>query len=109
MATVAKLRTAYKTAGSLHLDQVEAVVQDGGPTPDREEVSASWRRCTGQLLINPDSPAVPHIVTENELRVFREPLSKAILHAQEEIDRPPGGLRRFAVQHRWSSNSPPGS
>jgi AraC-like DNA-binding protein len=87
MATVAKLRTAYKTAESLHLDQVESVVQDGGPTPDLEEVSASWRRCTGQLLINPDSPAVPHIVTENELRVFREPLSKAILHAQEEIDR----------------------
>src|SRR5580700_3077591 len=87
MATVAKLRTAYKTAESLHLDQVESVVQDGGPTPDLEEVSASWRRCTGQLLINPASPAVPHIVTENELRVFREPLSKAILHAQEEIDR----------------------
>ena len=87
MATVAKLRTAYKTAESLHLDQVESVVQDGGPTPDLEEVSASWRRCTGQLLINPDSPAVPHIVTENELRVFREPLSKEILHAQEEIDR----------------------
>ncbi len=70
-----------------HLDQIESVVQGGGATSDLEEVSASWRRCTAELLINPDGRAAPHIVTESELRVSREPLGKAIVYAQEEVDR----------------------
>jgi AraC-like DNA-binding protein len=87
MATAAKLRIPRQTAESRHLDQVESAIQGGHPRPDLEEVSASWRRCTGQLLVSPDSPAVPHIVTDSELRAFREPLTKALLHAHEEIDR----------------------
>jgi AraC-like DNA-binding protein len=70
-----------------HLDQIESVVQGGGATSDLEAVSASWRRCTADLLINPDSRSAPHIVTDSELRVSREPLGKAIVYAQEEVDR----------------------
>ena len=70
-----------------HLDQIESVVQGVGATSDLEEVSASWRRCTADLLINPDGRAAPHIVTDSELRVSREPLGKAIVYAQEEVDR----------------------
>jgi len=52
-----------------------------------EDISASWRRCTAELLINPESRSAPHIVTEKELRVFREPLTEGIFCIQEEIDR----------------------
>jgi transcriptional regulator of acetoin/glycerol metabolism len=48
---------------------------------------SSWRRCASELLISPESRARPHIATESELRIFREPLTKAIISAQEEIDR----------------------
>jgi len=87
MSTAAKLRIVHRTTESQHLDQIESVVQGGGATSDLEEVSASWRRCTAELLINPDGRAAPHIVTDSELRVFREPLGKAIVYAQEEVDR----------------------
>src|ERR1700730_13505420 len=56
-----------------HLDQIASVVQGEGATSGLEEVSASWRRCTADLLINPDSRSAPHIVTDSELRVSREP------------------------------------
>ena len=87
MATAAKLRIVHRIAESRHLDLIESVVQGGGPTSDLELVSASWRRCTSELLVNPASPAAPHIITESELRHFREPVSKAIVYAQEEVDR----------------------
>jgi len=87
MATAAKLRIVHRTPESRHLDQIESIVQRAGATPDLEEVSASWRRCTAELLINPDGRAAPHIVTDSELRVSREPLGKAIVYAQEEVDR----------------------
>src|SRR6202034_3903259 len=61
-----------------HLDQIESVVQGGPATSDLDEVSASWRRCTAELLINPEGRAAPHFVTESELRVyFRLPRSRA--------------------------------
>jgi transcriptional regulator of acetoin/glycerol metabolism len=87
MATAAELAIVHQTTESRHLDQIESVVQGGGLTSDLEEVSASWRRCTAELLIKPESRAAPHVVTDSELRVSREPLGKTIVHAQEEIDR----------------------
>jgi len=87
MAMAAKLHIAHRTAESQHLDQIESIVRGVSLTPDFEAVSDSWRRCTTELLVNPDSRVAPHIVTENELKVFREPVNKAIAYAQEEIDR----------------------
>src|SRR6201987_5901106 len=87
MATAAKLRMIHRTTESLHRDQIESVVQGGEATSDLEEASASWQRCAAELLINPDSRAAPHIVTDSELRVSREPLGQAIVYAQEEVDR----------------------
>jgi AraC-like DNA-binding protein/PAS domain-containing protein len=87
MDTAAKPRIVNRTIESRHLDQIESIVQGGDATSDLEEVSASWRRCTAELLVNPDARAAPHIVTDSELRVFREPLGKAIVYAQEEVDR----------------------
>jgi AraC-like DNA-binding protein len=87
MDTAAKPRIVNRTIESRHLDQIESIVQGGDATSDLDEVSASWRRCTAELLVNPDARAAPHIVTDSELRVFREPLGKAIVYAQEEVDR----------------------
>jgi len=86
MATAAKLQKIHETTESQHLDQIESVVE-GGVASNLEDVSASWRRCSAVLLVNPESRAAPHIVTESELKVSREPLGQAILYAQEEIDR----------------------
>src|SRR6202034_557524 len=77
----------HDTAKSRHLALIEAVAQGRVPTKDIEEVSSSWQRCASELLINPESPAGPHVATESELRIFREPLTRAIISAQEEIDR----------------------
>ena len=87
MATAAKLRVVDRTPESRHLDQIESVVRGRGATSGLEGVSASWRRCTAELLINPDGRAAPHIVTDSELRISREPVGKAIVYAQEEVDR----------------------
>lgn len=87
MATAAKLSIVRKARESRHLDKIESAVRGGGPILDLDVLRSSWIRCTTELLINPDSPTAPHIVVGNELRVFREPLGKAILYVQEEIDR----------------------
>jgi AraC-like DNA-binding protein len=87
MATPAKLAMVHRTTESRHLEQIESVAQGTGLAPDLEAVSASWRRCTAELLIKPENREAPHVVTESELRVSREPLGKTIVHAQEEIDR----------------------
>lgn len=87
MATAARVGIVEDTTESQHLAQIESVAQGRVTTADVEEVSSSWQRCTSELLINPESKASPHIATERELRIFREPLTKIILSAQEEIDR----------------------
>jgi AraC-like DNA-binding protein/PAS domain-containing protein len=87
MAAVARIGIVHDTAKSRHLAQIESVAQGRVPTKDVEEVSSSWQRCASELLINPESRSSPHIATESELRIFREPLTRAIISAQEEIDR----------------------
>jgi AraC-like DNA-binding protein len=87
MPTAAKLRMVPAALESRHLHQIETVVQGKGSPSELEPVSASWRRCSSELLINPGSPTAPNILTESELSISREPLGKAIQHAQEEIDR----------------------
>ena len=87
MATAAKLRIVHPIAESRHLGLIESVVQGGRPATELEVVYASWRRCTSELLVDPASRAAPHVITESELRGFREPVSKAVVYAQEEVDR----------------------
>ena len=87
MAATARIAIVHDTAKSRHLAQIESVTQGRVPTKDVEEVSSSWQRSASELLINPESRAAPHIATESELRIFREPHTRAIISAQEEIDR----------------------
>src|ERR1700685_4510690 len=87
MAEAARIGIVHDTAESRHLALIESVAQGRVPTKDIEEVSSSWQRCASELLINPESQAGPHVATESELRIFREPLTRAIISSQEEIDR----------------------
>jgi AraC-like DNA-binding protein/PAS domain-containing protein len=86
-STAAIVGIIHDTAESRHLAQIESVNQGRVPTEDVQEVSTSWQRCVSELLINPDSRASPHVATESEVRIFREPLAKIMISAQEEIDR----------------------
>src|SRR5258708_13677145 len=54
---------------------------------EREEILESWGRCLLDFRVDARNVSVPHIVTQNELKVFREPLENIVVQAQEEIDR----------------------
>lgn len=87
MAEASRIGIIHDTAESHHLAQIESVTRGRVPTTDVNQISSSWQRCARELLINPESRTGPHVVTDSELRVYREPLSRAIISAQEEIDR----------------------
>jgi transcriptional regulator of acetoin/glycerol metabolism/AraC-like DNA-binding protein len=87
MAKAVKHRIGYETKGSSHVDNIESVVSDGSQVPGAEEVSGSWRRCAIEHRIDPNSRTAPHIVTESEIRAYRQSLEDIIVQAQVEIDR----------------------
>jgi AraC-like DNA-binding protein len=59
-----------------------------------KEVAQSWKRCTVEYRVDRESRSTPDVVTQGELKVFREPLSNIIVHARQEIDRLYAILRR---------------
>jgi AraC-like DNA-binding protein len=87
VATAVKLQMGREKRELSHVDQIESVVQGLRIGSGAEEVADSWKRCTAGYHLNPNSPSVPNILTESELRVSREPVSTVISHAQEELDR----------------------
>jgi transcriptional regulator of acetoin/glycerol metabolism len=74
-------------ARSRPADLVESAVAAESPVPTDNEIVLSWRRCIGDYHVDPRSSATPHIITQTELTVFKEPVSDVLLHAREEIDR----------------------
>jgi transcriptional regulator of acetoin/glycerol metabolism len=74
-------------ARSRHADLVESAVAAQSPVPTDNEIVLSWRRCIGDYHVDPRSSATPHIITQTELTLFKEPVSDVLLHAREEIDR----------------------
>ncbi len=87
MAKAVKHCISDETKGLSHVDRIESVVSGGGLVSGVEEVSDSWRRCAVEHRIDPDTRTAPHIITESEIRAYREPLDGIIVQAQEEIDR----------------------
>jgi transcriptional regulator of acetoin/glycerol metabolism len=65
----------------------ESAVAAESPVPTDSETVLSWRRCIGDYHVDPASSATPHIITQTELTLFKEPVSDVLLHAREEIDR----------------------
>jgi transcriptional regulator of acetoin/glycerol metabolism len=52
-----------------------------------EEIFGSWRRCLLDYRVDVRNVSAPRVITQNELKVFREPLENLLIQAQEEIDR----------------------
>jgi len=73
--------------GLSHGDRVELNVNSENLLSEREEIFESWRRCLLDYRVDARDVSAPHIITQNELKVFREPLENIVVQAQEEIDR----------------------
>ncbi len=80
-------RVGPLVARSRHADLVESAVAAENPVQTDSELVLSWRRCMGDYHVDPRSSATPHIITQTELTLFKEPVSDVLLHAREEIDR----------------------
>src|SRR5260370_12119630 len=62
-----------------------------------EEVSDSCRRCIADYHVDPKNRTNPHVITQGELRVAKDPLAEVIAEAREEID----GLYAIVRQKRY--------
>jgi AraC-like DNA-binding protein/PAS domain-containing protein len=82
--------------GLSHSDRVELNVNSENLPSEPEEIFGSWRRCLLDYRVDARNFAAPHIITQNELKVSREPLENILIQAQEEIDRLYGVLRKHA-------------
>jgi len=81
-------RVGPLVARSRHADLVESAVAAESPVQTDREIILSWRRCIGDYHVDPRSGSTPHIITQTELTLFKEPVSDVLLHAREEIEPP---------------------
>jgi AraC-like DNA-binding protein len=79
-----------------HGDRVELSVNSDNLLSEPEEIFGSWRRCLLDYRVDLRNVSAPHVITQNELKVFREPLENILIQAQEEIDRLYAVLRKHA-------------
>ena len=77
-----------------HSDRVELNVSRENLLSEPGEIFRSWRRCFFDYRVDAGNSSAPHIVTSNELKVFREPMENLLVEAQEEIDRVYAVLRQ---------------
>src|SRR5262249_54429408 len=87
MNTAARLRGDPSIVDVPHEDRIELVADGASEGFQPEAIDDSWRRCLLDFRVDPRSNSVPHLLTERELRISREPLHNFILQAHEEIDR----------------------
>ena len=94
MATAVQRSLDSLAKGLSHGDRVELNVNSENLPSEPEEVFGSWRRCLLDYRVDARNFAAPHIITQNELKVSREPLENILIQAQEEMDR------LYAVLHK---------
>jgi AraC-like DNA-binding protein len=70
-----------------HGDRVELNVNSENLLSEPEEIFGSWRRCLLDYRVDAGNLSAPHIITQNELKLSREPLENILIQAQDEIDR----------------------
>jgi len=87
MATPVQRRVDSMAKALSHGDRVELNVNSENLLSEREEIFESWRRCLLDLRVDARDASAPHIITQNELKVSREPLENIVIQAQDEIDR----------------------
>ena len=96
MATAVQRSLDSLAKGLSHGDRVELNVNSENLLSEREEIFESWRRCLLDFRVDARDISAPHVITQKELKVFREPLENIIVQAQEEIDRLYAVLRQHA-------------
>ena len=79
-----------------HGDLIELNVNSENLFSEPEEIFGSWRRCLLDYRVDVRNVSTPRVITQNELKVFREPLENILIQAQEEIDRLYAVLRKHA-------------
>src|SRR5258705_6471302 len=87
MNTGAQLRADRSIVDLSHEERIESVADGASESFQPKAIDDSWRRCLRDFHVDPQSSSVPHLLTERELRISREPLHSFLLQAQEEIDR----------------------
>jgi len=96
MATAAQRAISNSAEGLSHSDRVELSVGSGDQLAEPEEIFGSWRRSLLDYRIDAGDLSAPHIITQKELNVFREPVENLLAQAQEEIDRLYAVVRQHA-------------
>ena len=56
-----------------HEERIELVAEGASESFQPEEIDDSWRRCLLDFHVDPRSTSVPHLLTERELKISREP------------------------------------
>ncbi len=87
MATAIQCRLDRSLTELSHGERIELNVSSENLLSEPQEIVGSWRRSLIDYRVDADSFSAPHIVTQTELKVFREPLENIVDLAQEEIDR----------------------
>src|SRR5215471_6030004 len=87
MNTGAQLCADRSIVDLSHEERIELVADGASIGLQPEAIDDSWRRCLLDFHVDPQSRSKPHLITEPELRISREPLHNVLLQAQEEIDR----------------------
>src|SRR5215510_6368227 len=87
MNTGAQLRADRSIVDLSHEERLELVTDGASENTQPEAIDDSWRRSLLDFHVDPRSSSKPHLLTERELRISREPLDSFLLQAQEEIDR----------------------
>jgi transcriptional regulator of acetoin/glycerol metabolism len=87
MATAVQRSLDSIAKGLSHGDRIELNVNSENLLSEREEIFESWCRSLLNFRVDARNPSAPHVVTQNELKIFREPLENIVLQSQEEIDR----------------------
>jgi AraC-like DNA-binding protein/PAS domain-containing protein len=88
MATAAAQHHLGRSSKRLsHGDRVDAVVSKESLLSEPKEIADSWRRCQVDYHVDAKSSSTPHVVTQAELKVSREPVADLLAQAQDEMDR----------------------
>jgi AraC-like DNA-binding protein len=87
MATAVQRRIDPSMPGLSHAERIEFNVSTENLLSEPQEIFGSWRRSLVDYHVVADNLSAPHIITQGELKVSREPLENMLDLAQEEIDR----------------------
>ena len=87
MAAAAQRAIASSAEGLSHGDRVELSIDSENLLAEPEEIFGSWRRSLLDHRLDARDLSAPHIITQHELRVSREPMENVLALAQDEIDR----------------------